>query len=39
MRTIGVLSTMVSLLFAAVGVALFVRSLPDLRRYLQIRSM
>ena len=39
MRVIGVLTTAVVAVGAAFGVALVVRSLPDIRRYLKIRSM
>jgi hypothetical protein len=39
MRIIGVFATLFGLLLAAVGVALFVQSLPEIQRYLKIRSM
>jgi len=38
-RAIGVITTAVVAAGAAYGVALVVRSLPDIRRYLKIRSM
>ncbi|WP_435824527.1 DUF6893 family small protein [Nocardia rhamnosiphila] len=39
MQTVGVVSTAVVAVLAAVGVYLGVRSVPDLRRYLKIRHM
>ena len=39
MRTVGIITASVAGLAAVLGVALGIRSLPDLRRYLRIRSM
>ena len=39
MRVIGVITTAAVVAAAAYGVTLVVRSLPDIRRYLKIRSM
>ena len=39
MRAIGILTTVVVAVGAAYGVALVIRSLPDINRYLKIRSM
>jgi hypothetical protein len=39
MRVIGIITTSVVALVVAVGAAIGVRSIPDLRRYLRIRSM
>jgi hypothetical protein len=39
MKTIGMLSTVVGSVVLAGGVLLFVRSLPELRRYLKVRNM
>jgi hypothetical protein len=39
MKTIGMISTMVFLLLAAAGTVLFIRSIPDIRRYLRMREM
>lgn len=39
MRTVGIVTTGVAGLVALFGVALGVRSVPDVKRYLRIRSM
>ncbi len=39
MRTIGKLTTMALLGLTAVGAALAVQSIPDIKRYLRIREM
>lgn len=39
MRVVGVIATSAVGLLALVGVAVGVRSIPDIKRYLQIRSM
>ncbi len=39
MKTIGIITTGVVGLLAALGVLVGVRSAPDIRRYLRIRSM
>ena len=39
MRTIGIITTGVAGLAAAIGVVLGIRWLPELKRYLRIRSM
>lgn len=39
MRTIGIITTGVAGLAALFGVLLGVRSVPDFRRYLRLRSM
>ena len=39
MRAIGIITTAVVAVGAAYGVAFVVRSLPEIRRYLKIRSM
>ena len=39
MRTVGIITTAVVGLLAAFGVVLGVRSVPDVQRYLRIRSM
>ena len=39
MRTIGMLASIVGLIFLAFGMVLFVRSIPEIRRYLNIRNM
>ena len=39
MRTVGIITTAAVGLLAAFGVALGVRSVPDVRRYLRMRSM
>ncbi|MGH3424144.1 MAG: DUF6893 family small protein [Nocardioidaceae bacterium] len=39
MRTIGIMTTTVACAAAAVAVALGVRSIPDLKRYLRIKRM
>lgn len=39
MRTVGIITTSVIGLAALLGVLLGVRSAPDLRRYLRMRSM
>jgi ascorbate-specific PTS system EIIC-type component UlaA len=38
-RTVGILATIVGVLIMAAGAVLFVRSLPEVGRYLKIRSM
>ena len=39
MRTIGLISTVLFACIAAGGMFLFVRSIPEIRRYLKIRDM
>ncbi len=39
MRTVGIITTAALGLLAAFGVALGIRSVPDVQRYLRIRSM
>jgi hypothetical protein len=39
MRTIGMIATGIAAVIAVVGVALGVRSIPEAKRYLDIRSM
>jgi hypothetical protein len=39
MRTFGIITASLAGVAAVVGVALGIRSVPDLRRYLRIRSM
>ena len=39
MRTVGIITTSVAGLAALIGVALGIRSLPEVRRYLRMRSM
>lgn len=39
MRTIGIIATSIAGLIAVIGVAIGVRSVPDAKRYLNIRSM
>jgi hypothetical protein len=39
MRTIGIITTGVAAAAAAMGVVLGIRSVPDVKRYLRIRSM
>ncbi|MFF5563086.1 DUF6893 family small protein [Streptomyces sp. NPDC012623] len=39
MRSLGLITTGVAALLVAVAVAVGVRSIPDIRRYLKIRSM
>ncbi len=39
MRTIGRLTTLVGAAVAAVGVVVGIRSIPDIKRYLKMRSM
>ena len=39
MRTVGIIVTSLAGLFALFGVAIGIRSVPDFRRYLRIRSM
>jgi hypothetical protein len=39
MRIIGIITTTVVALLALVGVALGIRSVPDIKRYLRMRSM
>ena len=39
MRTIGVVATALSMLVLVGGTVLFLRSIPEIRRYLHIRSM
>jgi len=38
-RTLGIITTGVAGVVALLGVAIGVRSIPDIRRYLRIRSM
>jgi hypothetical protein len=38
-KTIGMFATIIGLMMVAFGVLLFVRSLPEIRRYLNIRNM
>jgi TRAP-type mannitol/chloroaromatic compound transport system permease large subunit len=39
MRTVGVITTGVAGVVAAIVLAIGIRSVPDMRRYLRIRSM
>ena len=39
MRTVGIITTVFAGLIALFGVVIGVRSIPDVRRYLRIRSM
>ncbi|MCU1677640.1 MAG: hypothetical protein JWM93_2398 [Frankiales bacterium] len=39
MRTVGIITTAVVGALAVVGVVVGVRSVPDIRRYLRMRSM
>ena len=39
MRIIGIIATSAAGLLALIGVAVGVRTVPDLKRYLRIRSM
>jgi hypothetical protein len=39
MRVIGVITTVVVAAVAAVGLAVGIRSVPDIKRYLKMRSM
>jgi hypothetical protein len=39
MRTVGIIATGVVVLAAVLGIAVGIRSVPDLRRYLRMRSM
>jgi hypothetical protein len=39
MRTLGVITTIVLGLFTLFGVVLGIRSVPDFKRYLRMRSM
>ena len=39
MRTIGIITTSVIVLVVLVGVVVGIRSVPDIKRYLHIRSM
>lgn len=39
MRTVGIITTGVAGLFALFAVALGIRSVPDMKRYLRMRSM
>ncbi|WP_406279943.1 DUF6893 family small protein [Nocardia sp. NBC_00881] len=39
MEAVGVISTSIVAVLAAVGLYLGVRSIPDIRRYLKIRQM
>ena len=39
MRTIGWIATSIAAVVAVIGVALGVRSIPEAKRYLNIRSM
>jgi hypothetical protein len=39
MKTIGMLATVTFGIIAALGVALFIRSIPEIRRYMKISSM
>ena len=39
MRTICMLATIMGLMVVAFGMVLFIRSIPEIRRYLNIRNM
>ena len=39
MRTIGVFASIMGLMVVAFGTVLLVRSIPEIRRYLNIRNM
>lgn len=39
MRSIGMFATVLGLMLIVGGVLLFIRSLPEIRRYLNIREM
>ncbi len=39
MRTVGMLTTLVGAVVAAVAVVVGIRSVPDVKRYLKMRSM
>ena len=39
MRTIGMIATGIAAVIAVIGVALGIRSLPEAKRYFNIRSM
>ena len=39
MRTIGIIATSIAGLIAVIGVAIGLRSVPDAKRYANIRSM
>jgi Ca2+/Na+ antiporter len=39
MKTIGMLATVVGMVTIAAGTLIFVRSIPEIRRYLKIRNM
>lgn len=39
MRVVGIIATSAAGLLALIGVAVGVRSIPDVKRYLRIRSM
>ncbi|GID30409.1 DUF6893 family small protein [Paractinoplanes brasiliensis] len=39
MKTLGVITTAVSMAVAVIGAVVLVRSIPDIRRYLKIRTM
>ncbi len=39
MRTVGIITTGIAGLAALLGVALGIRSVPDVRRYFRMRSM
>jgi hypothetical protein len=39
MRVLGVLTSIVGIVFILLGVVLGVRSIPDIQRYLKIRQM
>ncbi len=39
MRTVGIITTLLAGLVALLAVAVGVRSIPDIRRYLRMRSM
>jgi len=39
MRTLGIVTTIVSATVAAIAVAIGIRSVPDIKRYLKIRQM
>jgi hypothetical protein len=38
-RTLGIITTVLAAIVAVLAVAVAVRSIPDIRRYLKIRSM
>jgi hypothetical protein len=39
MKTIGMLATATFVIIAGFGVVLFIRSIPEIRRYMKISSM